>query len=226
MNKKIKAGLTYLNFYQAIGVKPLIISCGIPRSGSTLLFNMVRLIFEQDEAQKKVIGGWFEDYDELGTNGELYLIKAHHLSYHLGLRSKKVYFSYRDIRETMVSAKRKFNALPSIQMARNQVNLFNKAKKYADKMFSYEQLTQNKREVIEELANDLGIKVDVDKIIQSLDGFGKVEKGYSKVTLLHKNHTTGTKFLDIEKEIEPKLLAQINEEFSQWFKENGYPANV
>lgn len=222
---KLKAGLSYAGFYSAIGLKPLFISCGIPRSGSTLLYNIIRLILEQ-KSDLALSGGWFDDFNEWGKNGDAYIVKSHHLSSHMKYRANKVFFSYRDIRETIVSAKRKFNSTPSIEMARNQVNLYYKAKMYADKMISYERLTKDTMDIVNSISKEMKVDVNADEIVESLKGISAVGKGYSKVTLLHNNHATGTKLDDVRNELGEKLYMQINSEFKDWFAETGYPLSV
>ena len=217
-----KAGWLYRHF----GFKRLIFSAGMPRSGSTLLFNMLKLILES-EYEGKLQYGWVEEADEIPP-ADLYLIKTHHLSRMYIWRAYRSYYTFRDIRDVLVSRQKKFKNEPSIGIVRYYIRQFEVAKKNGVRMFQYEKMISAKRQILEELSYDLKLPIEPESILGQLPdptNAGSETGWHDKDTLLHEGHVTGTKNREWEDVLPIELQKQIHSEFEWWFKKNGYPTS-
>lgn len=198
-------------------------SGGMPRSGSTLLFNILRLCLKE-VARGGLAAGWIEDLLSLPP-GKIYLVKTHQFDKFLLWRAKHVFYSYRDVRDALVSGQRKFSIVPSVSLCREYINEYLLARKYADLMLKFEYFTANTEESVAEVVRVLGVNVDVSLIVSQLPSVGvatgKVD-GYDKETLLHNGHSTGTQSGSWRENLPVVLQRQINDEFAWWFEENGY----
>lgn len=92
--------------------KPLILSAGMPRSGSTLLFNILRVILSERWSDQ-LSAGW-EGYILQLPEGKAYLVKTHNINRFYKFRAKHAFYTYRDVRVAAVSNMRKFNLTPTV----------------------------------------------------------------------------------------------------------------
>lgn len=212
-----------ISFYSKIRFSNLIFSAGMPRSGSTLMYNIVRQILIQGNAGT-LSSGWIEELFDL-PQANFFLIKSHNLDRFQLVRANHIFYSYRDIRDALVSLSRKFDCQPSLEIARTWIEQYKIAKKHARMMIRYEDMVSDIPATVNSIARHLKMQIDVNKIVLSLpemSGQNVVEGQYSKVTLLHKNHATGTVSGEWRTVLDPKLQGQIMSEFSDWFQMNRY----
>ena len=204
----------------------LIISAGMPRSGSTLLFNILREILSS-KWPGQVSAGWISDLLELPERN-IYLVKVHNFSPYFRTRANHAFYTYRDVRVAQVSRSKKFNHTPSIKSIRSDLNQYLVAKKFCDQVIKYEDLISNPKHFVQTIARLIGITVDPKDIVNKAFYLQPPETqetkgGYSRQTLLHKNHFTYTKNHEWRSFFTKRLQRDINNEFSWWFKECGYP---
>ncbi len=215
----------WLRLNLKFSTKSLICSAGMPRSGSTLLFNILREIL-LTKWSDKLSSGWSDDIMEL-PEGRAYLIKTHELDYYYNFRAQFKFYTYRDIRVATVSAMRKFNVQPSMEFFDYVINQYMIAKQNCDLMIKYDDLIANPHFQVQQIARILNIKVDTQKIVTKTfylkPPSGDYSGRYSKKTLLHKNHFTHTKDDDWRSIFSQELQENINAKFSWWFEECGYP---
>lgn len=210
----------YIRLFSRIGTSRLIMSAGMPRSGSTFLFNMLRVALEHEYGDN-ISSGWYADAPEL-AKGKVYIIKAHRLDAVLHARASQCFYTYRDARDAAVSYQRKFGREPSIEAFRHAMVQFQRARKYADLMLKYEQFTHAPEQTMADILRVL--KIDADpaeltaKVPQASASGGKCDKS----TLLHGGHATGTGQGEWRQVLKPELIEQIHSEFGWWFEENGY----
>ncbi len=200
----------------------LILSGGMQRSGSTLLFNILKLVLSHDK-QKVLSAGWVHDIERLPA-GDIYLIKLHHINWLRGLRAAQVFYTYRDLRDALVSFSRKFDQ-PTIELARKWIADFQWAERHADRMIRYEDLIGNLEEVVSCLMGDLHISAPVQEIIANIpdDKSGQNRDGrHSMETLFHSGHRTNTRTGEWRRELDSDLLDRLHSEFDWWFLKNGY----
>lgn len=217
--KRIKRNLKWTNKFS---FKPVVVSAGMPRSGSTLLYNIIREILGQ--RFKNLASGWIDDINQF-PKGDSYLIKTHWISKYLIWRSKYIFYTFRDLRDVAVSAQRKFDRPVSIEKIKVDINEYLKAKKYSDMMIKYELMMQNPIEYIDKISDILDVTVDSDSIYNKVMSIKPPinKSGYSKKTLLHNNHITNTKRGEWREIYPQATISAIHNEFGWWFAENEYP---
>ena len=213
---------THAQWAFKLGREPLIVSAGMPRSGSTLLFNVVRELL-MIKWERQLTAGWEGDFLSLPP-GKAYLVKTHKFNSFSRLRSKRSFYSYRDIRSAIASRIKKTGKIVGIEFVRRHIKQYQIARRHCDVCFSYERLTKNLEEVVIDVARSLGIPCDPERIrskVMQLPLPGP-ECRYSPVTLLHPNHFTQTSPTDWRRLLPESLQQEIGEEFAWWFEECGY----
>lgn len=205
--------------------KPLIVSAGMPRSGSTLLFNILREVLRV-KWKGNLSCGWVGDIMEL-PKGNAFLIKTHNLSPIYRWRAQHIFYTYRDVRVATVSRQRMFNLPITLESIRSAIKEYEFAKKSCHSLIKYEKLIENPIPFIKNIGQILNIEVDFENLIRSTFEQKKpnTNSKYSKDTLLHQKHFTHTKDDEWRTIIPIELQKSINKEFSWWFSECGYPLN-
>lgn len=83
---------------------PLFLSAGIPRSGSTWLFNALRLLLKQ--RYSRVYSCWIDEFDtNTAQKADVALVKIHEANPELAARAEKIFTSHRDLRDIAISMK-------------------------------------------------------------------------------------------------------------------------
>ncbi|MCB0508971.1 MAG: hypothetical protein KDD21_11800 [Bacteroidetes bacterium] len=95
-------------------------SAGMIRSGSTLLYNILRIILQM-KYNGNISCGWIDDYDKLEKNRR-YLIKTHSINRKLVFGAEHIFYTYRDIRECLLSFKIRFGTEPTKALCDSQIN--------------------------------------------------------------------------------------------------------
>lgn len=153
--------------------------CGIKRSGSTAQYNMVRLILETQ--------------GEVNTTGDSFLFvegvnlyKTHVFNRSVFDKSDYIFTTDRDRVEILKSLER-FHTGDIKPMSRMVRDL----EQWQRKSFhqDFEDIVNNPKMCIKEIANHLGIKVDVNDIFTKFKAI-KPEKEYNPKTMLFPNHIT------------------------------------
>jgi hypothetical protein len=202
----------------------LIYSAGMPRSGSTLLFNILKILIEEKYQGEKIVTGWTEDAFNF-PKADVYLVKTHHLHRFDTMRAYKTIYTFRDIRDVLVSRLRKFNAKPTIEIVRYYIEQDIFARKHANLCLKYEDIMANQGNAIEQIKSVFRISIPTIDIIKQLPSINESEgldNKHDSNSLLYKNHITGTKKGEWHTILNEKLLDQIHHEFKWWLKENNY----
>jgi len=220
----IKTAIQLLKVSLKLSTKPLIISAGMPRSGSTLLFNILREIL-QLEYQDNLSSGWDGDITQL-PKGSAYLVKTHHFNRFYRLRAQHSFYTYRDVRVAAISYMRKFNREPSMDWISDKIKQYMIAKNACDAVFRYEDLIAKPIHPIRKISQILNVTIDPHAIVAATFNLPLPTDNcilYSKKTLLHKDHFTHTKDEEWRHVFSKELQERVNEEFNWWFKECDYP---
>jgi hypothetical protein len=210
-----------------LGFSDLVISAGMPRSASTLMFNYLRIILES-ECEGDFASGWIEDVGELDGK-KMLLLKVHDVNRVLAIRASHIFYSYRDIRDALVSQSRKFGSKPSLEKVKSWIEQYEFAERYADDMFRYDELISSPKTVISSMTNTLGINVSADEVLKKLSK-ELVEYNqrfpnsgaYSKSTLLHENHRTYTEDGEWKNILDKDFLEKLMRQFGWWFERAGF----
>lgn len=201
----------------------IIYSAGVPRSGSTLLFNILRITLEH-AYKDKLATFWIEDLERKSCK-KINLIKTHHLNKIDMMRSYCTFYSYRDIRDVLVSRLRKFGKEPTIEIVRYHINMHQLVKEMGCYTVRYESMIADIERTIRSVVNELKLEIDpliIKSQLPDPSANKAPEEGHDEKTLFHKGHITGTKQREWEKILSKELQDQIHREFEWWFKENGY----
>lgn len=203
--------------------KNFILSAGMLRSGSTLLYNILRICLVIKYG-KNFNAGWIDNITNYKTYDN-YLMKTHSLDRKLTFCANHVFYSYRDVRACLASQTIKFTTKIDIEFCRAQIQQYQFAKKSGAVMVSYEALMQDKEKLITEIAEIFKITLPPAQIIEQLPPLQMSRQPssyYDRETLLHNDHGTGLARSEWSDVLGNDLLQQIESEFKWWFDETGY----
>jgi hypothetical protein len=207
------------------------ICAGMPRSGSTWLFNVVRVLLKHGGAPD-VAGGYVAQTDELLTHATS-IIKLH--PFHFGLASKAdvILTSHRDLRDIAASMQRhyqkKYSAADMNDWVKDQV----KWVQYAAYDLHYENMLTDKLTEVKKIAAVLKFspqilaQLDYDTILDEIDG-AKFKKKFAKdvaydaENLLHEGHITDGRHGSWDNVVPTDYVASIEKEFRGWMTGRGY----
>ncbi|MBT8446828.1 MAG: hypothetical protein HKO62_03615 [Gammaproteobacteria bacterium] len=202
--------------------RQLIIADGMPRSGSTLMYNAIRIALEA--RSPSVSCGWVGDASRMKA-ADYNVVKLHFADFLMRWRADLVFYSYRDVRDAMVSAERKFAIAPSVERARKMIRKDMRARKRADHVFSFERLTDDVEgvaaEIIQAVASPIGVAELVGKLPSK--SLSSQAEAVDQNTQMHGGHATGVGKGDWRNEIDARVTDAVNREFGWWFELNGYP---
>lgn len=198
----------------------LVISAGMPRSGSTLLYNILRLLLIEEIPD--VIAGWENDVQlQFGSNT---LLKTHQpFRYHQ--QADYTFATVRDVRVCAVSAARmwKSNSYLTMEHIQYCIQCYEQAKQHSNLLIPYEQFYPN--HMIEWITRIMGVlQVFMDPYQVYAKSIALVppnQPGYSKETLLHQNHLTHSTLNHWYKLAPQSLQEQVQQEYGWWFGEYG-----
>ena len=194
----------------------------MPRSGSTLIFNALRLLLESDP-DCKLQSAWVREARDL-PRANTYLIKTHGMNVIDAWRASKIIYSYRDPRVALVSLCRKFDVQPTAEFIRNWLRDFAFAEERADLLIRYELMITDLSAIVSALADVVGIKTDTEQLVTKLTEVMGPGITADKKTLLHDNHVTGTRDDDWRAFFSEDMKEEIAREFGPWLERHGYEA--
>jgi hypothetical protein len=203
----------------------LIVSAGMPRSGSTLLFNILRLILQSKYGTDFYSG--LEPSQVTTLSAKSYLLKVHELTdFHLHF-SDKMFYTFRDMRVAAVSNSKKFNVPITMELFDNWMIQFELAQSHGAYMIQFEDLIRDVPWYIEDIAFALGISIDGEFIYRQITEIQPPATGsYDPVTLLHPQHFTHTKDFEPFYAIDGSIRKQLISKYGHWFKQYGYPLSL
>jgi hypothetical protein len=208
----------------------------MPRSGSTLLFNLCRILFEEEYGKDKTYATWTQFFKE-NQQKKYNIIKNHDRVQKLIDWADLIITSVRDPRYVIASYSDfnpKFNVNSESQIksvCSSYIKTFEIMKPLSDYTFRYESYFNDKTKIIKEIMNVLGInesKIDINKIIKNLDAIKntKYEKLDRTVTQMHPNHISPKANKTIQERLTKEQIRFIESNFSRFMFEHGYkPVN-
>lgn len=216
----------------------LILSAGMPRSGSTWMYNVLRLLLNSWPGIGSRLGaGWYQDIDRMMGNPYV-LLKLH---FHTGVLCDKahaVFYSYRDIRDALASQQRRFGGEASMQWADEYVRSHEQWMLRADYVMKYEDMLYDKPGIVAGLARSIGERFpapswtaaatwSVEEIIAEIEGMSYESPGpknpdYNEVTLFHPRHMTDGRRGSWRETLDPGLAAAVEAKYRWWFHKCGY----
>ena len=149
----------------------------VPRSGSTLLFNMCRLLFEQAYGKQEVYATWVQFFKE-DKQKKHNIVKIHDRNQKYTKWSNKIITSIRDIRYIIASYS-DFNKKFNVNNAENLKSVCNSFIRImenncsvANYIFKYEEYFNDRIKVINELTKSLELpmeKINFNLILDELE---------------------------------------------------------
>lgn len=204
-----------------------IVIAGMRHSGSTALFNIVRLALERQQVEFVSLyseGVRSEHLDD--PDAPLLLIKTHEFRDDVAAQADVVITTRRDLRDTVASAKRRkfpvFERLGStVEYAKYNRALHDIWREHSNYEFVYESYMASPLAETDRLLRFLGLgEVDVEAIHEAV---ASLPHDQYHTSLLSPTHITDPeRLLTFEDTLSEADLARINSEHSSWLKRYGY----
>ncbi len=222
--QRIGNSLTKKRKFQKITPECVILVAGMRHSGSTALFNIIRLGIEK--SGYKYVSGYSEhDYlaSKIRQSGCIGLIKTHEFRDDLLGMADVIFTSRRDLRDTVASAvRRDFHLVKkmgnSVEYAKYNRSIYDSWASKSDFEFVYEQFIINPNKSIEEILGFLGLDKNFTKSI-----CGEVlnlPKNNYKTTLLSETHITNPEHnMSYKDTLSEEAVSMINANHYLWLKQ-------
>ena len=212
----------------------LVLCAGIPRSGSTWLYNAARLLLTKADGAQRVYGAWIEKYDARQT-GRWHVVKVHEPNEALAWRAKFILTSRRDLRDIAASAwKRDWIAdEASTLMFLDSVvaqHAFWKAR--AGFEMIYERMRREPIAELAAIAQALQLTLDaaaIAGVLRDIESLGHDESSddqFNPANLMHKKHILDGRVGYHAETLPADLLCTINQRYADWLRANGYAGSV
>lgn len=206
----------------------LILCAGMPRSGSTWLYNALRSLLSL--GRRKFYACWIEDFVPANVgDADTVLLKVHHPDPPLALRADSVFSSHRDVRDVAasgVSMGWASDVGSIVQFARTAVACHSFWAERAELDVSYEDIVNEPGKTIHGIASRLNIEIDderLDQIVSELSAAeGPREGSYDPVTLMHPNHRNDGRPQRWRNTLSEPVRAAIEAEYKNWLLGRGY----
>jgi len=198
-----------------------IVCAGCHRSGSTWVYNAVRLIMESKK--KSVYACFATEYDP-ENKSEVHVIKTHNWQEFLEENADKVFTTRRDLRDIAASAIRR-----ELIEEKDAISYLNRVlkkeyipwKPFSDLEIIYEDLIRNKKLQIVYIAKILNMTVCAGKIHEQIESL-PIPETFDPLTQLHPNHITDGKLKSYKSTLSKDTQDEICRTFRNWMFRNGY----
>ena len=200
----------------------IVLANGMPRSGSTWLYNAARHILNQVVSKNDFVYGWHSD---IKSRKKVTLLKVHGINQKLLNESSIVLYSYRDIRDVLASRFRMWEMPPTMGVVHNLIYESRFFDDRADYIMKYEDFIEDQRKIVEELDSVLDAHSNIDKVMELLSKDKKPAsdgKSYNKEELYHTGHVTNGKHMSFEDAVPDSIIKKTEELYGQWFIDHGY----
>lgn len=211
----------------AVGARQLLLLCaGFPRSGSTWLFNVMRIALLQ--AKVPIYASWIEDY-EAANPAPVHLVKVHDVCPLLD-EADAVFVSTRDLRDVAAS-RRLFDPLSDdpdavVDYFHLRLHHHGQYERRAHHHVVYEQMVADKPGHIARILAALGIDGDpdaIDRAVEALTVRDVSDDGrYDRNNLLLQNHVRHGGVGYYAEHLTPASVAMIERHFGGWLADHGY----
>lgn len=210
-----------------------VVAAGMPRSGSTWLYNVLRLTLLQHMNPEDLSCGWYQDLQK-APKSPCTLVKVHNLT-DVSLQSGAyILYSYRDIRDCVASAVRRFGLEEPMTFARGVMMQDEGWRRLACLSLRYETVhasIDTRLTAIRQIAKSIGLEVDarvVDAAVVDMSEIKvSVDASYSKssydpVTLLHPGHITDGGYGTWDRTLSAEDGQRLTARYGDWLAQNCY----
>ncbi len=211
----------------------LYVCAGMTRSGSTWVYNAVRMLLEKAGCPD-LAAGWIAEKEKLLTHRNA-VVKTHAFDDGLAGGADVVLVSHRDLRDVVASLHRMFQMEVSVTTVRGAYLNYVKWAEIAAYDLHYEHLLTNKLSELRAIAAVLKLSpptlenLPYETILREIDRQAytaerATELGHDAVNLLHHGHITDGRHRSWENCVPGEIVASIEEEFRDWMVAKGYLA--
>lgn len=195
------------------------------RSGSTILYNIVRLLYEEKYGDD-VYSCWIQRYQKVRTE-QFHIIKIHKFDKRLIQKSTKILTSRRDFRDVAASLTRK-----GWTVNKSADCILDKVLERYEPWFTrltydmiYEEMMDDQVKIIREVSKALEFDTTDEEVtrihntLKSLryDSKGNKNSTYNETNLFHLGHATSTgAFGDYKKTLSEDAIKKIENKFPDW----------
>nr|CCF78645.1 hypothetical protein RGS1_70351 [Rubrivivax gelatinosus S1] len=204
----------------------LYLAAGMPRSGSTWLYNALRLALASRHPD--LVAGWIGDAGRLPASSTR-LLKLHEFDPELARRASFTVWSYRDPRDALASLERKFGKPPTLRQVDDMLRWDEHWTRQADYVMRYEDFVADKRGQLARLLERLGLgeaglaaRIEHELEHASYDSQGPRNAHYHEVTLMHRGHVTDGRVGSWRGQLDRDLERAIVERHRPWLLARGY----
>jgi hypothetical protein len=209
----------------------LILAAGIPRSGSTWLFNAIRGLLSN--AGRTVEGAWVGDLDALSLpECDDLVVKLHDPDAHFAQLSPLAFTCHRDLRDVAASlrgmkwAETDDQLLNSIRQVRRQ-HEFWAARSVYD--VAYEEIVSSPGPVASRIAHLLEVTLTaekIDELVAELSGLAadpaRMSERHDMTNLMHADHRIDGRPGSWQERLSPALGEAIAASHRDWLAKFGY----
>ena len=177
----------------------LIVCAGRGRSGSTLMYNMVRLLLIEAFGRDKVYGSTHLKYNK-NDNRPYHVVKIHHHDQYLWDKADMVFSTHRDEKGQKLSFWKHQKLMKGKNLNDKELTDFiaydySRYLKWAShpnfkETFEFDNLINSKPLIIQLLCNIFNVNVSIEKVIQKLDSLKLPKKGLDIESCLTPHHFT------------------------------------
>ncbi len=205
-----------------------IVAAGIPRSGSTRLYNIIRLGMLQFFDKDQINAGWINSYSH--KDGKHNIVKVHDYDPMWLDYGKHIFTTKRDIRYIASSAyehkpyDRFTKPEQLVASMHNVLKTYNLWKGVSDYEVVYEDFPTKKEEIVRDIFKVIGLPVNVSKVLDELSKIGNSKNHFNEdgESLMHIQHFSPNTHLNYRDRLPPDFVELIDRTFSCWVVENGY----
>ena len=207
----------------------LILSAGIPRSGSTWLYNAVRLLLSAG-GHEGLEAAWIEDYDR-DSPAAIHLVKLHEPAPALLEKSSLVLTSRRDLRDIACSVRRMNWAKSDEELLAFLEGVVAQHRYWAAEAaheMVYEAMVADRLAALAGIAKALGLAPNQQALGEVAQQIDRLEHSpgsgdaYDKLSLLHHAHRGRGDVSVYPGELSATVARRIEDQFGDWLSAQGY----
>lgn len=208
----------------------LVVSAGMPRSGSTWLYNVARLALQAQHGAGAVAAGWIGDRDRLPAAPVL-LLKVHDFDAALAAGAWRVLWSYRDLRDVLASLQRKFGTPATEAGADHFVVQHGHWRVRAAHAMRYESMLADPEAEVQAVCRSLEVDPShAAGVLHATQRLGYDTEGtrndrYHETTLYHRGHVTDGRHGAWRDTLPAGLAAAVSRRHAAWLQAHGYAGN-
>lgn len=208
--------------------RKIIVVAGIPRSGSTLIFNAARLILGLK--YNSVYSTWIDDFDiNVHYRNEITLIKLHSEDDDVRRNADTIILTHRDLRDIVLSmiSMGWISISHAYEVAAQARKYHEYWSQFSEIDIAYEDIFSNRTQALRIVAETLEVEITPEQIglvDNAIPKEGKIfnSSGYDPSSLLHRGHMTNGSVRRWTKELPKEIADGIWLRHGDWLKAQGY----